>query len=250
MTAGPLFPDGTPGPNMGQRAAPEPTPTMADYSGVESRGKGYIADAMATDAERWAAQTQAIDQTNAATMEAIKPNPAVTAAAYGSFLLAVWKQPTARARNLLVGTWASTIGGFFLMDFANPVETGEAPTGWLPNATATVWSWLLWFAAATMFILWVREIQLCRQAARLQAQAQNLAHAATVEHVHPTERQEPAEPAPAAPETRTGVARAPSPTTELWLPSDHVRTRRVRRGGETLTGTPIKDRRTVDPRTL
>jgi hypothetical protein len=41
---------------------------------------------------------------------------------------------------------------------------------------------------------------------------------------------------------------APAATSKLWLPSSPER--RVRRGGTTLSGTPIKDRRSVNPETL
>jgi type II secretory pathway pseudopilin PulG len=43
-------------------------------------------------------------------------------------------------------------------------------------------------------------------------------------------------------------APAPTSTSKLWLPSSPER--RVRRGGTTLSGTPIKDRRSVNPETL
>lgn len=162
---------------------------------------------------------------------------------YGPYLLfgaGLYSLPPGRARNLYLATAALIIGGFFVMDFHEP----DGENHWL-NASPTVWSWLLWAGGAYTAVSLVATVVRFRRAQRTAAVWPVAAEEAP---------QAPVAPAP-LPDTFVEDMAVPEPpftatvTTvpKLWIPEPQ---RRVRRGGTTLSGIPIKDRRAVDPRNL
>jgi hypothetical protein len=110
----------------------------------------------------------------------------------------------------------------------------------------TIWSAILLPISAYFWVMfWVRMGRHNRAARAARRQQQYF--------VEPVEEQAAAAPRPApaprpatAPPVRADTQSTVSKT-KLWVPQPQ---RRVRRGGTTLSGIPIKDRRTVDPRSL
>lgn len=118
--------------------------------------------------------------------------------------------------------------------------------GWrLFIGVPTVWTVLFGTLAAICLFKWVTMVRQIKRQHLLQQQvavdtAQVVADIDQVTGVHEAQRGP-------APVVVTPSQEPPAPS-KLWLPTSP--TRRVRRGGETLSGVPIKDRRSVDPRTL
>lgn len=167
------------------------------------------------------------------------------------FLLGWWLMPTGRARNLYCYSFFAIIGGLLVMDFdTSPGHGSKQP--W-EVMTPTIWSWLLWAFGTFCLVLLIGEIRAARRARRTAA-------------VEPVELQEAPEAPAAQPTAAVPATAAPAPapkrptptrnrlimasTTDSGLHLPSYTRRRVRRGGQTLSGTPIKDRRTVDPRSL
>jgi hypothetical protein len=106
----------------------------------------------------------------------------------------------------------------------------------------TIWSYLLW--AFSAWCIW-QLFAMIRNYHRAQAVAvvvEEIAEIAEAEHVVSP----PATPPP-APHRKTVVAKSGVTDSGLIIPS-HTQ-RRVRRGGETLSGVPITDRRARGPHT-
>jgi len=161
-----------------------------------------------------------------------------------------WFMLPPAARKYYTWTFITCILGFFTLGQETPEEFATQPE-WYEVYYLTPWSVALWVVSAYLFVrMWqvayrttrtqqtLREVVAIRDA---EVQVDSVAVASLPETVV-----EP-EPAPAKPKRRTTVFEHETES-GIIVPS-HTK-RRVRRGGETLSGTPIKDRRPVDPRTL
>lgn len=167
------------------------------------------------------------------------------------FLFGWYILPTGRARNLYCMAFAAYFIGLAVMNFdTSPGHGAKQP--W-EVMTPSVWSLLLWVFGIFCHYLMFSEVRAHRRAQRTAAVAPVAAPSAPVTPVPQPRPVAPApatrapDPKPAAP-TPSRLHMATQTASGLHIPS-HTR-RRVRRGGQTLSGTPIKDRRTVDPRSL
>jgi hypothetical protein len=155
------------------------------------------------------------------------------------FLAGWYVLPSGRARNLYTLSWLGFVGGALTMSMYT--GEGHAQRPFYENWTPTVWSYLLWILGVVCLVRMFIDIS---RSKRGGAPAQQ-STVGTVEA--------PTAPAPvetAAPRELATVARAPaeaSPVSKLWLPEP---SRKVRRGGETLSGTPFNDRRASDRRNI
>ncbi len=150
------------------------------------------------------------------------------------------------ARLFYLLSWASIILGFFLMRFDNlgPSTDAPAPDNFWDSWHPTIWSYGLWAFGIWCIIMMFATVRQQREEYYSQQALEELeADIDTVSGVHPVQR---GPVAPAAPRS-THVEET---TTESGLIIPSYTKRRVLRGGETLSGTPIKDHRSVDPRTL
>jgi hypothetical protein len=155
------------------------------------------------------------------------------------FLAGWYVLPSGRARNLYALAWFGFVGGLLTMHMYT--GEGHAQRPFYENWTPSIWSYLLWILGVVCLVRMFSDIS---RAKRGVATAQQI----TVETVEPPTAPEPVE--PTAPRERAVVARAPAeaaPVSKLWLPEP---SRKVRRGGETLSGTPFNDRRASDRRNI
>lgn len=163
------------------------------------------------------------------------------------------------------GTW-SKIGtavwfvGAFVLAARMPTRRGAAAVlwalfGWVPTAMVVggTFIWPQWYwpiVSGSLAALWLLSIV-------VWVQQRPSRYNAPVAPQGPAERPYEAQLDTLEAQVREALAEldsmiapepAPAPApTSLWLPPTQ---RRVRRGGTTLSGTPIRDRRIVDPRTL
>jgi len=149
-------------------------------------------------------------------------------------LAGLYSLPTSRARNLYAASWFAIVGG--ILTIHTDYSPGYASRGWWNNYTPTVWSYLLWGIGIWCIVAMWTDVAQFRRAQRAAAQAPVAAR--PVVAVQPIA----ATPVPTP---------APAPhVSKLIIPSFPGQGRQVLRRSETLSGIPIKDRRSVDPRTL
>lgn len=183
---------------------------------------------------------------------------------YGSALIwyGAWlSMPSPKARGHYIKATLWTLAGAFLL-FATMAPHDQGSTTRLtppqtPYFERFDWRWplLCWAVAVLQLVLCIREGRRAKRAHAQWKAEQYAAHAAVEQYAEVAWEQDVLDiekPAPAPPPEPTPVVVVPEPVDrpELIIPSFPGSDSRVRRGGTTRSGVPIKDRRSRDPRTI
>jgi hypothetical protein len=158
----------------------------------------------------------------------------------GAFML-----PTKWARLLYALVIPLFIAGCYFLRDGGRTPASESSWWWYGEFHQTPASYFFYGLSILCVYALNREMNRVKRVLRAQAQhdAQMAANTAWI-------YEEPRTVVEATSRSHNDVDRSQghtAPLPALWLPSPE---RRVRRGGTTLSGTPIKDRRSVNPETL